>query len=88
MAKRKFDGLKDLTKKGQDLVAEHPDAVKEALRKATLAADRTTGGKFRQKLYAAEAKAAEFVDKQEFDKKLADAQGTHADADAVDEPPE
>ena len=59
-----IDKFKDLASKGEQLVAEHPGQIKDALEKAEQTVDQHTGGKYHKKIAHAAGKAEEFVDKQ------------------------
>ena len=59
------DKLKGLMQKAEDEVVEHKGQIKQAVGKAGAAADRRTGGKYREQIQKAEVKADATIDKLE-----------------------
>jgi phage shock protein A len=57
------DRFSQLTKKARETAAEHKDQLEQAIDKAAEVADRRTGGKYRDKIAKAEAKADAYVEK-------------------------
>lgn len=56
------DRLKELTAKAVDATAEHSDKIQEVVEKVATTADKTTGGKYHERIQQAGAKAGGFVD--------------------------
>ena len=56
------DKLKDLGKKAEDTAVEHKDQIGEAVQKAAATADQRTGGKYREQIQKAGAKAERVLD--------------------------
>jgi MT0933-like antitoxin protein len=56
------DRLKDLRGKAEDAVVERKDQIQQTVQNVGQAADERTGGKYHEKIQAAGAKAAGFVD--------------------------
>jgi ElaB/YqjD/DUF883 family membrane-anchored ribosome-binding protein len=56
------DRLKDLKTKATDAAVEHNEKIHEAVEKAATTADQRTGGKYREQIQKAGAKADGFVD--------------------------
>ncbi len=56
------DKLKDLKTKAADATAEHSDKIHEAVEKVAATADERTGGKYRERIQKAGAKAGSLVD--------------------------
>jgi hypothetical protein len=54
------DRLSQLTKKAKDTAADHQEQLEEAIDKAAGGADRRTGGKYRDQIAKAEAKADQY----------------------------
>ncbi len=56
------DRLKDLKTKAVDATAERSDKIHEAVEKVATTADARTGGKYRERIQSASAKAGSLVD--------------------------
>ncbi len=56
------DRLKDLKTKAVDATAERSDKIHEAVEKVATTADERTGGKYRERIQNASAKAGSLVD--------------------------
>ena len=57
------DKFKDLAKQAQDAVAERKDQIAEAVDRATVVADKRTGGKYTDKIAKVGQKATVVVEK-------------------------
>lgn len=69
------DRLKGLTKKAEDTAVERKDEIHQAVQKAEVIADQRTGGKYREQIQKAAAKADRFVDGLQETKKEAAGEG-------------
>jgi MT0933-like antitoxin protein len=56
------DRLKDLRKTAERTAVEHEDEIKQALQKAEVTVDQRTGGKYRDQMQKATAKADALIE--------------------------
>src|SRR5277367_4243549 len=77
------DKLKDLKSKAEDAVVERGDQIHSAVEKATSVADERTGGKYRERIQKAGAKADGLVESlKDTNARGSDAETTAGGADA------
>ncbi len=76
------DRLKDLKDKAVDVTAEHSDKLHEVVEKVATTADERTGGKYRERIQSAGAKAGSLVDGLKEQAQGGDAPSAPAAADA------